>query len=64
MRRAKDDQGTIGLVSEGERDADTAARKLLGKRRSSVFSVPPRAAAEADSYEPANAGARATWGKA
>lgn len=53
----------IGLVSEGGRDADTAARKLLGKRRSSVFPVPPRVAVEADSYPAASAAARAAWGK-
>src|SRR5262245_3301662 len=44
----------IGLV-DGERTADTAARKYLVGQASSVFSSPPRAALHADSFKAANA---------
>src|SRR5260370_8501044 len=33
----------VGLLESGWREADRAARGLLGPRRSSVFSIPPRA---------------------
>lgn len=51
----------IGLpdrTSAGGRDADDAARKLLGPARSSVFPVPPRTAVEAADYETAKGLAR------
>jgi len=46
----------IGLPDEGpdERSCDKEARKLLCKRRSSVFSVPCRSAVYADTYEMAS----------
>ena len=41
----------IGLTNEpGSRDCDTEARKLLGRRASSVYAAPCRAALEAESY--------------
>lgn len=44
----------IGLPGEAaSRDCDTEARKLLGRRASSVFPAPCRAALEAESYEAA-----------
>jgi predicted RNase H-like nuclease len=36
----------IGLLDVADRDADVAARRLLGRRASSVFRTPPRAVAE------------------
>ena len=33
----------LGLLQSGWREADRAARGLLGPRRSSVFAIPPRA---------------------
>ena len=33
----------LGLLEAGWREADRAARGLLGPRRSSVFAIPPRA---------------------
>jgi predicted RNase H-like nuclease len=33
----------LGLLESGWREADRAARRLLGPRRSSVFAIPPRA---------------------
>jgi predicted RNase H-like nuclease len=42
----------IGL-GEGWREADRAAQVFLGRRRSSVFSMPPRAALQAASYDEA-----------
>ncbi|MFI5081931.1 MAG: DUF429 domain-containing protein, partial [Streptosporangiales bacterium] len=32
----------LGLLGSGWREADRAARGLLGPRRSSVFAIPPR----------------------
>ena len=32
----------LGLLETGWREADRAARGLLGPRRSSVFAIPPR----------------------
>jgi predicted RNase H-like nuclease len=44
----------LGLLETGWREADRAARGLLGPRRSSVFAIPPRAVwAQAD-YRAAN----------
>ena len=39
----------IGLPHEGARDCDTAARALIGKRRSSVFLAPPQGVLDAQS---------------
>ena len=44
----------IGLPDKGRRDADLLARLLVGRRRSSVFMTPVRAAIEAGSYAEAN----------
>lgn len=43
----------IGLPSAGSRLADGAARAVVGRRSSSVFTTPPRAALEAATYEEA-----------
>jgi len=43
----------IGLLLAGERECDRAARKLIGKRRSSVFPAPIRAMLDAETYEEA-----------
>jgi predicted RNase H-like nuclease len=40
----------IGLPERGARDCDRAARRLLGRRRSSVFPAPIRAVLPADSW--------------
>jgi predicted RNase H-like nuclease len=45
----------IGLPGSGRREADLAARSLLGARRSSVFFTPIRAAVEATSHADATA---------
>jgi predicted RNase H-like nuclease len=45
----------IGLPESGRREADVAARSLLGVRRNSVFFTPPRAAVEAATHAEANA---------
>jgi predicted RNase H-like nuclease len=44
----------LGLLEAGWREADRAARGLLGPRRSSVFSIPPRAVWAQPSYPAAN----------
>ena len=53
----------VGLVGDGPREADAAARAFLGKRRSSVFPMPPRAAVEAKSYDAACKASRANGSK-
>lgn len=45
----------IGLPDAGRRRADLEARKLVGPRRSSVFTTPVRQAVEADRYVDAGA---------
>jgi predicted RNase H-like nuclease len=53
----------IGLperTGHGGRKAETLVRPLLGQRQSSVFSVPSRAALEADNYRAACTAAMAT----
>ncbi|HEX2038421.1 MAG TPA: DUF429 domain-containing protein [Acidimicrobiales bacterium] len=55
----------IGLVAEGYRAPDLAARKVLGRRASTVFLTPPRAALEAATYAEALAVAglsQQAWG--
>ena len=44
----------LGLLETGWREADRAARSLLGPRRSSVFAIPPRAVWAEASYPAAN----------
>ena len=44
----------LGLLETGWRDADRAARGLLGPRRSTVFAIPPRAVWDEASYQAAN----------
>jgi predicted RNase H-like nuclease len=44
----------LGLLERGWREADRAARGLLGPRRSSVFAIPPRAVWAQASYQAAN----------
>ena len=44
----------LGLLETGWREADRAARGLLGPRRSSVFAIPPRAVWAEASYPAAN----------
>ena len=44
----------LGLLESGWREADRAARGLLGPRRSSVFAIPPRAVWAEMSYPAAN----------
>ena len=44
----------LGLLESGWREADRAARGLLGPRRSSVFAIPPRAVWEQASYQAAS----------
>jgi predicted RNase H-like nuclease len=54
----------VGLVDEGFRDADLAARAFLGNsRRSSVFITAPRSALEAPTYAEAGERCRAITGK-
>jgi predicted RNase H-like nuclease len=44
----------LGLLESGWREADRAARGLLGPRRSSVFAIPPRAVWAQASYQVAS----------
>ena len=44
----------LGLLDAGWREADRAARGLLGPRRSSVFAIPPQAVWAQPSYPAAN----------
>jgi predicted RNase H-like nuclease len=53
----------IGLPHSGRRAADSAARALLGPRRSSVFPAPVRGVLVAGSYEVALARSRAIDGR-
>ncbi|MBX6391199.1 MAG: DUF429 domain-containing protein [Frankia sp.] len=52
----------LGLLAQGWRAADHAARGVLGPRRSSVLLVPPRPVWEADDFAAANARCRALTG--
>ena len=52
----------LGLVGEGWRAADQAARAVLGPRRASVFLVPPRPVWENADFAAANAHCRALTG--
>ena len=53
----------LGLLESGWREADRAARGLLGPRRSSVFAIPPRAVWAQASYQAANQRCRELTGK-
>lgn len=54
----------IALPAEGGRAADTEARALLGRRRSTLFPTPVRAVLDAVDYDDACARSRAASGKA
>ncbi len=53
----------LGLLETGWREADRAARSLLGPRRSSVFAIPPRAVWAETSYQAANQRCRELTGQ-
>jgi len=53
----------LGLRETGWREADRAARGLLGPRRSSVFAIPPRAVWAETSYPAANRRCRELTGQ-
>ena len=53
----------LGLLESGWREADLAARGLLGPRRSSVFAIPPRAVWAQASYQAANRCCRELTGR-
>ena len=53
----------LGLLESGWREADLAARGLLGPRRASVFAIPPRAVWAETSYQAANQRCRELTGR-
>lgn len=53
----------LGLLETGWREADRAARGLLGPRRSSVFAIPPREVWAQTSYQAANRRCRELTGQ-
>ncbi|MEM6293008.1 MAG: DUF429 domain-containing protein [Myxococcota bacterium] len=53
----------VGLVEQGPRSADAAARAVLKGRASSVFNAPTRPALNATSYAAASAASRESTGK-
>lgn len=53
----------LGLLESGWREADRAARGLLGPRRSSVFAIPPPAVWAQASYQAANQRCRELTGQ-
>jgi predicted RNase H-like nuclease len=53
----------LGLLETGWREADRAARGLLGPRRSSVFAIPPRLVWAEASYAAANRRCRELTGQ-
>jgi predicted RNase H-like nuclease len=53
----------LGLLESGWREADRAARGLLGPRRSSVFAIPPRTVWAQASYQAANQRCRELTGQ-
>ncbi len=53
----------LGLLESGWREADRAARGLLGPRRSSVFAIPPRVVWAQASYQAANQRCRELTGQ-
>jgi len=54
----------IGLATSGPRSCDQEARRMLGRRRSSVFPAPAREVLAATSYEEACAVSRRVSGRA
>lgn len=54
----------IGLPVAGNRPLDAAAKRLLGKKASSLFMIPPRPVLDALDYAEAKALARASTGSA
>ena len=56
-------ESLAGLLETGWRDADRAARGLLGPRRSSVFAIAPRAVWAETSYRAANQRCRELTGQ-
>jgi predicted RNase H-like nuclease len=54
----------IGLATSGPRACDQEARRMLGRRRSSVFPAPAREVLTASSYEEACAASRRVSGRA
>ncbi len=53
----------LGMLESGWREADRAARGLLGPRRSSVFAIPPRAVWAEAGYPAANQRCRELTGQ-
>ena len=53
----------LGLLESGWREADLAARGLLGPRRSSVFAIPPRTVWAQASYQAASQRCRELTGR-
>jgi predicted RNase H-like nuclease len=53
----------LGLLPNGWRDADRLAREALGRRRSTVFAIPPRPVLEAPAYPEANQACRDLTGQ-
>ena len=53
----------LGLLESGWREADREARGLLGPRRSSVFSIPPRSVWAQATYQAANERCRELTGQ-
>jgi len=53
----------LGLLAAGWRDADTLARRALGRRGVTVFPVPPRPVWECQTYTEANRTCRDLTGK-
>jgi len=71
LARERDPWGTavvgidmpLGLLETGWREADRAASRLLGPRRSSVFAIPPRAVWAETSYQAASQRCRELTGQ-
>lgn len=53
----------LGLVDRGVRDTDAAAQRLLGRRRSSIFVIPPAPCWQAASHAEASALSKELTGK-
>src|SRR5579859_6562018 len=53
----------LGLLAAGWRDADTLARRALGRRGVTVFAIPPRPVWECESYAEASGLCRELTGK-
>jgi predicted RNase H-like nuclease len=53
----------LGLLADGWRDADTLARRALGRRGVTVFAIPPRPVWQQPTYAEANKACRDLTGK-